>query len=74
MLEHGGLLIDMPGMRELGMMGVSEGIDESFADIRQLLQNCRFSDYLTPMANRVAPSKKAIKAPRTQVRSIIRIT
>ncbi|MDP3480207.1 MAG: ribosome small subunit-dependent GTPase A [Desulfoprunum sp.] len=44
MLEHGGLLIDMPGMRELGMMGVSEGIDESFADIRELLQNCRFSD------------------------------
>ena len=26
------------------MMGVSEGIDESFADIRELSQNCRFSD------------------------------
>jgi len=44
MLEHGGLLIDMPGMRELGMLGVGEGIDESFADILELSQNCRFSN------------------------------
>jgi hypothetical protein len=28
-LEHGGLLIDMPGMRELGMLGVSEGNREA---------------------------------------------
>ncbi len=43
MLGYGGLLIDMPGMRELGMLGVSEGIDDSFADIRELSQNCRFT-------------------------------
>lgn len=43
-LEHGGLLIDMPGMRELGMLGVSEGIDESFADILAYAMNCRFAD------------------------------
>lgn len=42
MLEHGGLLIDMPGMRELGMIGVSEGIDESFADIRELFAELSF--------------------------------
>ncbi len=44
MLEHGGLLIDMPGMRELGMLGVGEGIDEGFADILELSLNCRFSN------------------------------
>ena len=44
MLGHGGLLIDMPGMRELGMLGVSEGIDDSFADVRELVQNCRFTN------------------------------
>lgn len=44
MLDRGGLLIDMPGMRELGMLGVSEGIDGSFADIRELSENCRFAD------------------------------
>ena len=43
-LEHGGLLIDMPGMRELGMLGAGEGIDETFADIGVLAANCRFPD------------------------------
>lgn len=43
-LEHGGLLIDMPGMRELGMLGVSEGIDDSFADIQEYSKNCRFAN------------------------------
>jgi len=43
-LEHGGLLIDMPGMRELGMLDVGEGMDEAFADIGELARNCRFTD------------------------------
>jgi len=43
-LKHGGLLIDMPGMRELGMLGVSEGVDDSFADIQAYSSNCRFAD------------------------------
>jgi ribosome biogenesis GTPase len=43
-LEHGGLLIDMPGMRELGMLGASAGIDDSFAEISDLAKQCRFHD------------------------------
>ena len=43
-LEHGGLLIDMPGMREFGLLGVSENFDDSFADIQELSQCCRFAD------------------------------
>jgi ribosome biogenesis GTPase len=43
-LASGGLLIDMPGMRELGMLGVSDGIDDSFADIQAQSMNCRFAD------------------------------
>jgi ribosome biogenesis GTPase len=43
-LEGGGLLIDMPGMRELGMLGMSEGLDETFADIGAAAANCRFAD------------------------------
>jgi ribosome biogenesis GTPase len=43
-LEGGALLIDMPGMRELGMLGVSEGLDDAFADIGELAKNCRFTD------------------------------
>jgi ribosome biogenesis GTPase len=43
-LESGALLIDMPGMRELGLLGVSEGLDDAFADVGQLAANCRFTD------------------------------
>jgi ribosome biogenesis GTPase len=43
-LEHGGLLIDMPGMRELGVLGAQEGIGETFADIDALAQGCRYAD------------------------------
>ncbi len=43
-LEHGGLLIDMPGMRELGMLGAGEGIEEAFAHISALAQGCRYPD------------------------------
>jgi ribosome biogenesis GTPase len=43
-LEQGGLIIDTPGMRELGNIGVSTGIKETFTDIFQLAQNCRFNN------------------------------
>lgn len=43
-LENGGLLIDMPGMRELGLLGVGEEIDEGFADVQTLSKECRFAD------------------------------
>jgi ribosome biogenesis GTPase len=43
-LENGSLLIDTPGMRELGMIAVEAGIDESFSDIHELSGSCRFDD------------------------------
>jgi ribosome biogenesis GTPase len=43
-LENGGLLIDMPGMRELGVLGAQEGIGETFAEISALAQGCRYAD------------------------------
>jgi ribosome biogenesis GTPase len=43
-LEGGRLLIDMPGMRELGLLGAGEGLDEVFAEIGALAANCRFAD------------------------------
>jgi ribosome biogenesis GTPase / thiamine phosphate phosphatase len=44
LLDNGGLIIDTPGMRELGHIGVEEGISETFADILELAEECRFSD------------------------------
>ncbi|MBA4311365.1 MAG: ribosome small subunit-dependent GTPase A [Chlorobiaceae bacterium] len=43
-LDNGALLIDTPGMRELGMIAVGTSIDDSFSDIHELSQNCRFND------------------------------
>jgi ribosome biogenesis GTPase / thiamine phosphate phosphatase len=43
-LENGALLIDTPGMRELGMIAVGASIDDSFSDIHELSESCRFTD------------------------------
>ena len=43
-LPSGVMVIDTPGMRELGMWDVTEGIGQSFADVEQFLGHCRFSD------------------------------
>lgn len=43
-LPNGGAVIDTPGMRELQLLDNSEGIDESFSDIHELSNRCKFSD------------------------------
>ncbi len=43
-LKNGVMIIDTPGMRELGMWDVSQGIGEAFADVETYLGRCRFSD------------------------------
>lgn len=44
MLNNGAMIIDTPGMRELGMWDVSVGLGEAFSDIEQYLGKCKFSD------------------------------
>ena len=44
LLPRGGLVIDTPGMRELGLWDAGEGLDRSFADIEDLAAQCRFRD------------------------------
>lgn len=43
-LPRGGLLIDTPGMRELQLWDVSDGLTDSFSDIEELAAGCRFTD------------------------------
>ncbi|WP_253294658.1 ribosome small subunit-dependent GTPase A [Anaerocolumna aminovalerica] len=43
-LENGVLIIDTPGMRELGMWDVEVGLGETFSDIEELTNQCRFHD------------------------------
>jgi ribosome biogenesis GTPase len=43
-LDSGAILIDTPGMRELGAFSVESGIDATFNDITELSKRCRFSN------------------------------
>jgi ribosome biogenesis GTPase / thiamine phosphate phosphatase len=43
-LANGALLIDTPGMREVGVIDAADGIEQSFADILELAGRCRFTD------------------------------
>ncbi|MBU0944362.1 MAG: ribosome small subunit-dependent GTPase A [Proteobacteria bacterium] len=43
-LEQGAMIIDTPGMREVGIFTASEGVDELFDDIQALSFHCRFTN------------------------------
>ena len=43
-LQTGVMIIDTPGMRELGMWDISEGLGDAFSDVEKFLGRCRFSD------------------------------
>jgi len=43
-LENGAMIIDTPGMRELGSLSLDDGIEETFSEILELSHRCRFSD------------------------------
>ena len=44
-LPSGAMVIDTPGMRELGMWDVSTGLGATFADVEEILsRDCKFSD------------------------------
>lgn len=44
LLPKGGLLIDTPGMRELGLWEADRGVAEAFDDIDGIAAQCRFRD------------------------------
>lgn len=44
MLPNGAMVIDTPGMRELGMWSVEEGFNKTFKDVEKFLGQCKFSN------------------------------
>lgn len=44
MLPNGAMVIDTPGMRELGMWDAKEGINKTFSDIEGYLGMCKYSN------------------------------
>jgi len=43
-LDKGMMFIDTPGMRELGILGASDGLNKGFEDIIELSMACRYAD------------------------------
>ena len=43
-MDNGALLLDTPGMRELQLVACESGINETFSDISQLAEQCKFSN------------------------------
>ena len=43
-IPSGGVLIDTPGLRSLGLWGGADGIEQTFPDIADLAAACRFAD------------------------------
>lgn len=43
-LDNGGIIIDTPGMKEVGITDIEEGVKATFGDIYDLGKECRFPD------------------------------
>ncbi|GAA1524377.1 ribosome small subunit-dependent GTPase A [Actinomadura kijaniata] len=43
-LPSGGVLIDTPGLRGVGLFDAEEGLQQTFSDIEELAAGCRFGD------------------------------
>ena len=43
-LENGCWIMDTPGLREIGVLDMEEGIEETFSDITGLFCQCKFND------------------------------
>lgn len=68
LLPGGGMLLDMPGMRELGLIDAEQGLGEAFPEVTALTVHCRFRDCQHAQepgcAVRAALASGALDAPR----------
>ncbi len=44
LVSQGGMVIDTPGMRELGIWDAAQGVGLAFSEIQELAKQCRFRD------------------------------
>lgn len=44
LLKQGGIVIDNPGMKEIGMLDTDDSIKEVFEDIKDLEKHCKYTD------------------------------
>lgn len=46
LLDNGSIMIDTPGMRQIGMIDAENGISNVYSDIELLISSCKFTDCL----------------------------
>ena len=44
MLQTGAMIVDTPGMRELGNLGTEAGLEATFEELVELSEKCRYAD------------------------------
>lgn len=74
-LENGALLIDTPGMRELGNMAIDTGIDQTFSEVVELAMKCQFRDcsHTTEQGCAVLASIKAGELDEQRFKSYLKL-
>jgi len=74
-LPNGVMIIDTPGMRELGMWDVSTGLGEAFSDVESYFGQCRFSDcrHQTEPGCAVRAAIKSGELPRERWESYLKL-
>lgn len=75
-LDNGAILIDTPGMRELGAFDVESGIESTFNEIAELTRQCRYSDCSHTQENgcAVLAALRDNKIPAKQYENFMRMT
>lgn len=74
-LPSGGRIIDMPGVRGLGLWDADEGIGAAFSDIEELAASCRFRDctHTTEPGCAVRAAVEAGKLASARLESYVRL-
>jgi ribosome biogenesis GTPase len=74
-LPSGALVIDTPGMRELGLDHIVTGVDDAFSDIDAFRDHCRFADcsHVTEPGCGVLAAVEAGTLPRERYDSYLKL-
>jgi ribosome biogenesis GTPase len=74
-LANGAMIIDTPGMRELGNIGVETGLQDVFEDIKLLAAECRYRDcsHMDVKGCAVEAAVKAGTLPKDRYQSYIKL-
>jgi ribosome biogenesis GTPase len=75
-LKNNAMIIDTPGMRELGNIGVEQGLQGAFDDIEALSRECRYHDcsHVNEKGCAVLAAVEAEILPEDRYRNFLKIT